>query len=105
MTGLTVKESDRVCVMNSCVFSTPGLTDESNAFLRADITLDDLGDLNQDGAEGSELFDGFELLDRESALRIFRSGRDDHGHFYSLATWMVLGIFLSQFCSEEVSAD
>ena len=40
------------------------MTDESNAFLLAEITLDSLESLNQDGAEGSELFDGFELLDR-----------------------------------------
>ena len=96
-TGLTVKESDRVSVLNACAFSTPGMTDESNAFLCAEITLENLDDLNQDGAVGTELFDGFELLDRERAERIFRTGRDDHGNFYSLAAWMVLSIFLSNF--------
>ena len=96
-TGLTVKESDRIRVLNPCAFSTPGMTDESNAFLCAEITLDSLDDLNQNGAEGTELFDGFELLDREHAQRIFRSGRDDHGNFYSLAAWTVLSIFLSLF--------
>ena len=95
--GLTVKENDRVRILNPCAFSTPGMTDESNAFLCAEITLDSLDDLNQDGAEGSELFDGFELLDRERAQRIYRTGRDEHGNFYSLAAWMVLGIFLSMF--------
>jgi ADP-ribose pyrophosphatase len=94
-TGLTVKETDRITVLNPCAFSTPGMTDESNAFLRADLTLDSLADLNQEGAVGSELFDGFELLDRERARKIFSSGRDDHGNFYSLAAWTVLGIFLS----------
>ena len=96
-TGLTVKESDRVTVLNPCAFSTPGMTDESNAFLCAEITLDSLQDLNQNGAEGSELFDGFELLDRERARNIFRTGRDEHGQFYSLAAWMVLSIYLSMF--------
>ena len=95
--GLTVKESDRVTVLNPCAFSTPGMTDESNAFLCAEITLDNLDDLNQDGAEGSELFNGFELLDRERAREIFRTGRDEHGNFYSLAAWMVLSIFLTLF--------
>ena len=74
-TGLSVKESDRVYVLNPCAFSTPGMTDESNAFLCAEITLDSLDALNQNGAEGSELFDGF----------------------YSLAAWMVLSIFLMRF--------
>ncbi|MBR0514426.1 MAG: NUDIX hydrolase [Clostridia bacterium] len=96
-TGLSVKEGDRVYVLNPCAFSTPGMTDESNAFLCAEITLDSLETLNQNGAEGSELFDGFELLDRERAWKIFASGRDEHGNFYSLAAWMVLGIFLMRF--------
>ena len=96
-TGITVKETDRVYVLNPCAFSTPGMTDESNAFLCAEITLDNLDELNQNGAEGSELFDGFELLDREHAQEIFRNGRDEHGNFYSLAAWMVLSIFLSMF--------
>ena len=95
--GLTVKESDKVTVLNPCAFCTPGITDESNAFLCAEITLKDLGELNQRGAVGAEQFDGFELLDRERARNIFRSGRDEHGNFYSLAAWMVLGIFLSMF--------
>ena len=96
-TGLTVKETDRVTVLNPCAFSTPGMTDESNAFLCAEITLDSLDDLNQNGAVGSELFDGFELLDREQAREIFRTGRDRHGNFYSLAAWAVLSVFLSLF--------
>ena len=96
-TGLTVKKSDKVYVLNSCAFSSPGMTDESNAFLCAEITLDSLNDLNQNGAEGTELFDGFELLDRARAEKIFRTGRDEHGCFYSLAAWMVLSIFLMRF--------
>lgn len=95
--GLTVKESDRITVLNPCAFCTPGITDESNAFLCAEITLDDLGELNQNGAVGAEQFRGFELLDRERARRIFQSGRDEKGNFYSLAAWMVLSIFLSMF--------
>ena len=96
-TGLTVKDTDRVYVLNPCAFSTPGMTDESYAFLCAEITLDSLDSLSQDGAVGSELFDGFELLDREQAREIFRTGRDKHGNFYSLAAWMVLSIYLSLF--------
>ena len=92
-----VKDTDHVYVLNPCAFSTPGMTDESNAFLCAEITLDSLGGLSQDGAVGSELFDGFELLDREQAREIFRTGRDKHGNFYSLAAWMVLSIYLSLF--------
>ena len=95
--GLTVGEGDKVYVLNPCAFCTPGMTDESNAFLCAEITLNDLSALNQNGAEGTELFNGFELLDRAHAQRIFETGRDEHGNFYSLAAWMVLSIFLARF--------
>ena len=96
-TGLTVKPDDKVYVLNPCAFSTPGMTDESNAFLCAEITLDDTDILNHKGAVGTELFDGFELLDRARAEKIYHDGRDKKGNFYSLAAWMVLGIFLSRF--------
>ena len=96
-TGLQVKDTDKVYILNPCAFSTPGMTDESNAFLCAEITLDSLDGLSQDGAEGSELFDGFELLDRTRVQEIFRTGRDEHGNFYSLAAWAVLSAFLSLF--------
>ena len=95
--GLTVKPTDKVYVLSPCAYCTPGMTDESNAFLCAEITLDSLDELSQNGAEGTELFDGFELLDRERALKIFQTGRDEHGRFYSLAAWAVLGIFLANF--------
>ena len=95
--GLDVKESDRVYVLNPCAFTTPGMTDESNAFLCAEITLDSLDGLNQKGAVGTEMFNGYELLDKERARKIFRAGRDEHGNFYSLPAWMVLSIFLTMF--------
>ncbi len=95
--GLTVKETDRVTVLNPCAFCTPGITDESNAFLCAEIALDDLHELDQSGAVGAEQFRGFELLDRERARKIFLAGRDEQGNFYSLAAWMVLSIFLTMF--------
>ena len=96
-TGLTVKESDKVYVLNPCAFSTPGMTDESNAFLCAEIRVDDLKELNQNGAVGTELFDGFELLDKKRAEEIFKSGRDEKGNFFSLAAWAVLAYFVLNF--------
>lgn len=93
-TGLTVKESDEVFVINPCAFASPGMTDESNAFLCAKVYVDNLYELNQNGAVGSELFDGFELVNRQQAKELFETGRDKNGNFFSLSTWAVIGYFL-----------
>ena len=70
------------------------MTDESRAFLCARISIDDVSEFSQDGAEGSELFNGYELVGRKEAAEIFRSGRDKYGNFFSIATWVVLAHFL-----------
>lgn len=93
-TGLTVKESDEVFVINPCAFASPGMTDESNAFLCAKVYVDNLDELNQNGAVGSELFNGFELVNRQQAKELFETGRDKNGNFFSLSTWAVIGYFL-----------
>lgn len=93
-TGLTVKESDEVFVINPCAFASPGMTDESNAFLCAKVYVDNLDELNQNGAVGSELFNGFELVNRQQAKELFETGRDKDGNFFSLSTWAVIGYFL-----------
>lgn len=92
--GLTVKDTDKIYVINPCAFSSPGMTDESNAFLCAEITVDDLSELNQDGAVGGEVFDGFEMITVDEAKKIFSNGRDKKGNFFSLATWVILGYFM-----------
>ena len=92
--GLKVKDSDSIEVINPCAFSSPGMTDESNAFLCAHISIDDVSEFSQDGAEGSELFNGYELVGRKEAAEIFRNGRDKYGNFFSIATWVVLAHFL-----------
>lgn len=93
-TGITVKATDEVFVINPCAFASPGMTDESNAFLCAKIYVDNLDELSQTGAVGSELFDGFELVDRQQARELYMTGRDKNGNSFSLSTWAVLGYFL-----------
>ena len=96
-TGIKVSESDKITILNPCAFSTPGMTDESNAFLSADITLPDTSMLNQTGAVGTELFNGFELVSVDEAKEIYKSGKDKYGNTFSLATWAVLGWFVMQY--------
>lgn len=92
--GIT-SEPTRIEVVNPLLFSSPGMTDESNALVLAVYDLPDLSELNQDGAEGSELFDGFKLLTREEAEKTLREGRDEDGYYYSVYTWTALTWFVS----------
>ncbi len=94
-TGLEVTEGDRVFTVNPLVFSTPGMTDESNALVCAVLHGADLSALSQEGAEGSEQFDGFALLTKADARKVFCEGRDERGNFYPLYTWAALSYFVS----------
>lgn len=94
-TGITVTEKDSVSVINPLLFSSPGMTDESNALVCAIINLEDTSSLTQDGAEGSEVFDGFQLLSIEEAKAILNRGTDDNGIFYSIFAWAAMMYFVS----------
>ena len=94
-TGLVLTEHDRLHVINPLLFSTPGMTDESNALVCAVVHANDTSALSQEGAVGTEQFDGFALLTKEDALRILKNGRDDDGIFYSIFTWATLMYFVS----------
>ncbi len=94
-TGITVSESDKLFVVSAFTFSTPGMTDESNALVCAVITLPDVSILNHDGAVGSECFKGFELLSKDEARKLLTAGCDKNGFFYSLHTYCALMYFVN----------
>ncbi|MBQ7955504.1 MAG: NUDIX hydrolase [Lachnospiraceae bacterium] len=94
-TGIIPGERDSFFVINPLLFSSPGMTDESNALVCGIIYLEDTSCLNQDGAVGSECFDGFTLLSVSEAKEILKAGRDSDGLFYSVYTWAGLMYFVS----------
>lgn len=94
-TGIEISESDSLFIINPLLFSSPGMTDESNALACAIIHLEDLSSLSQTGAVGSECFDGFQLLSVNEATEILKTGRDKEGFFYSVYTWACLMYFIS----------
>lgn len=94
-TGLVLGEKDKLFTINPLLFSTPGMTDESNALVCTVVNLEDTASLTQTGAVGSECFDGFELLTKEEAKKILNDGRDKNGIFYSVFTWAALMYFIS----------
>lgn len=95
-TGIALAGQDSLKIVNPLLFSSPGMTDESNALVCAIVNLDDLSSLTQQGAVGSECFDGFELLSLEEAKKILKAGRDGDGIFYSVYTWACLMYFVSE---------
>ena len=94
-TGILLNDKDTLSVINPLLFSSPGMTDESNALVCAVVNLPDLSALTQKGAVGSECFDGFELLSREDARKLLSAGKDRDGIFYSVYTWAALMYFIS----------
>ena len=98
--GLIVTPKDRLQVLNPLVFSTPGLSDESNALILAVIRVPDLGVLTQKGEEETECINGFRALTREEALQLLRRGRDADGFWYPLYTFAALTYFVSGLWEE-----
>lgn len=95
-TGIVVDEKrDEIFVINNLLFSSPGMTDESNGLVCVKLRLENLDMLDQTGAVGQEFFNGFELVTKEKAKELIKSGVDDKGHFYSVYTWAALMYFIS----------
>ena len=95
--GIRLGAQDDIWVINSLLFNTPGLTDESTALLCAVAHVESYETLSQAGAEGSEQFAGFELLTQDEARAVLAQGRDPHGHFYPMVSWAALAYFASGF--------
>lgn len=95
-TGITVAPDDRVFVVNPLLFSSPGMTDESNAIVCAVLNNPDLSKINHDGTVGAEVFEGFELVTIDEAREILKNGRDKFGNYYSVYTYVCLMYFVSQ---------
>lgn len=94
--GITIEDSDTVSILNPCLYSTPGMTDESNALMLVELFRDTIPTFSQDNAVGSELFDGYVLLTKEDAKRILTQGCDDKGIYYSVYTWAVMQYFVNR---------
>ena len=95
-TGITFKDGDSIELINPMLFSSPGMTDENNAMVRMIIRNADLSELTQSGCEGSEKFNGFELLTVDQAKKVLASGCDKNGMFYSVYTWVALADFINR---------
>ena len=91
-TGIEFGRNDTVSVINPLLFSTPGLTDESNAIVCAH--LDDTSVISNSGTEETERIGEYILVDPEKAREFVKNGRDENGRFYSVYTWIALNFYL-----------
>ena len=91
--GLQLGEGDDIWVINPLLFNTPGMTDESTALLCAVARHADSVMLSQAGAEGSECFDGFELLTKEEVWQVLHRGCDPNGIPYPMVAWAAMTFF------------
>ncbi len=94
-TGIELEARDSIQLVNPLVFSTPGMTDESNALVQITLNREEMPKVSQEGAVGSECFDGFLLLTQEEARKILKDGVDDQGLFYPLYTWAAMMCFVT----------
>lgn len=88
-TGLTV---DSVELLAPLMFSSPGLTDESNAMVLA--YCHDISQANQDKCEESECFSGYALLDKDEVKKIIKNRHDGNYNFYSVYTIVAMLYYL-----------
>ena len=99
-TGIVIGPSDKMSVISPLLFSTPGMTDESNAVVQIVLNRDTMPKMSQDGAEGTECFDGFIMLNKEEAIKTLKAGSDKNGIFFSTYTWIALMTFVSGMWQE-----
>ena len=94
-TGLEVGKNDDFFVVNPIVFSSPGMTDESNALVGFVLYDPDESRLTQENTVGLECFDGFRIVTKSEAEKILKNGKDEFGNGYSVYTWMALQTFVT----------
>ena len=87
-TGIRMGAEDGLRILNPCLFSSPGMTDESNAMVRIDLYGHAEEELTQSHAEGTEKFEGFLMADAEEAGRLMAEEP------ISVYTWIGLSAFL-----------
>lgn len=93
-TGILLTQEDDIQVINPCVYSSPGMTDETNALVYISVNRDEMPELNHGHTMGSEVFEGFRMVTKEEAREYLTTGRDERGMFYPLYTWAALMFFM-----------
>ena len=95
-TAIELSKDDRLFVVNPLLFSSPGLTDESNAIVCAHVRLKDTSVINSSGTEETERIGDYMLVTPGQAFEYMNRGRDELGRFYSVYTWIAISFFVAE---------
>lgn len=96
-TGLQAK---KIFMVNPLVYTTPGMTDESNSFVCC--IVDDLSSMSNNNLQDIEEITDYCLIDKQQAGKLLKNGRDDDGNFYPLHTFAALLYFISDLWKSEI---
>ncbi len=95
-TGLLLGAKDELEILSPFLFSSPGMTDESNALALAIVSVPDERVFTSKGSEGTEIIGDFRLFNKKEAAKLLKDGADPKGIPFSFQTWSCLCYFLSR---------
>lgn len=95
-TGLEFNENtDKITYVNPLLFCSPGMTDESTAFVKLTLNRKSLPDVSRGLGVADEMFEGARFVTKSAAKEILLRGSDANGFFYSAVTWIALIVFIT----------
>ncbi len=95
-TGLEVNE---IRLISPLLFSSPGMTDETNAMVC--VFVDDIKDYTSQNCEKGEIFKGYSLLTKNQAIQLLDKACDENGNYFSVYTHFALLYFISELWKNE----
>ncbi len=95
-TGLEAKE---IRLISPLLFSSPGMTDETNAMVC--VFVDDIKDYTATNCEGGEIFKGYSLLTKKQAIDLLDKVCDEKENYFSVYTHFALLYFISELWKKE----
>ncbi|MCR5431042.1 MAG: EAL domain-containing protein [Lachnospiraceae bacterium] len=104
-TGIEITHGDRISIINPLLFSTPGLTDESNAIVCAHVHITDTCMITYSGNEEAERIGDYMLVTLDKACEYMNNGCDENGYYYSVYTWIALNFFINEMKSRICASD
>lgn len=89
MEEVGISDVDEIKILSPMLYSSPGMTDESNAVVLAKVNVDDSFKVNRNNITGSEMFNGSILVSKNMARKIISEG---HYNYSPIPVWTMLAL-------------